>query len=218
MTKKDIQEIEKVHKEIEKRLSGKEKVVYFSYSEYKLFDNLEDTLDLISDSSDGRFSWNIKYIEKKQYMYPSSAADSDMHRTTKTILVPVGVGVKITNPKKLDEIFQKVLMFEDKPVTIKYNATTGTGSVQSKIFKLKDGQADFKVFGELYKNINKSVRRIDVLVLIGSYKKGEELDLERKITDTYEINELVKGIRKKTDLNPRQLVNNKGNLTLLSLI
>ena len=92
---------------------------------------------------------------------------------------------------------------------IYYTTEAGIGFVNGIRFRFKDHQPEFRLFAELYSKINKSVNRELVLSLLNPTTKLE------KSNETYEINEVVKKIRKRTGLNVSQLINNNGNLTLL---
>jgi len=123
---------------------------------------------------------------------------------------------------KLNE--KEMIFFQQEPIPeIHYNSKTGIGFIGLKRFKFKDNQTEYKVFPELYKNINRKVLRKKLLDLIG-FTESKELSnqydskgnkLIGKQSATYKINELVKKIRKRTGLNTNQLVNNNGNLILV---
>lgn len=128
---------------------------------------------------------------------------------------------------KIDE--KKISHFAQSPIPeIYYNCQSGIGFVDGKRFKFKDDQPEFKVFSELYKNINKPLFREKVLRLSNFYKEDEGSDISNIIligkqkrkksqytSATYFINALAKKIRERTGLNINQLVNNNGNLTLV---
>lgn len=94
---------------------------------------------------------------------------------------------------------------------ISYNKESGIGYVDGKRFKFKDHKPEYKVFLELYENINKRVLRKKVLELIGVSKDDD--NISRKL-NTETINELTKEIRKRTSLDTNTLALNNGNLTL----
>jgi len=100
----------------------------------------------------------------------------------------------------------------EKMPEIFYDKETGLGYINSKKFKLKDNQPDYKIFAKLYCQIGKKLLRSDILKIIGR----EESEAER-INNTFAINELAKKIRSRTNLNTEQLVNNNGNLTLRAI-
>lgn len=104
---------------------------------------------------------------------------------------------------------------DKKTPSIEYNSITGIGVVNTKKFKFKDHQPEYRVFKLLYENINKKVLRYDILLATHFYEDGEDQDPARKINETNDINEVAKKIREKTGLNTEQLVNNNGNLTLI---
>jgi len=96
------------------------------------------------------------------------------------------------------------------PKGVYYNPNTGVGYAYSKRFKFKNDQPDFSIFAELYKNINHSVSRSEILKMIGY----EEVGTKDTIA-TYKINEVVKKMRSMTGLNTDQIVNNNGAITLV---
>lgn len=107
---------------------------------------------------------------------------------------------------------------------IHYNFKTGIGFVDGKRFKFKDDQPEYILFDRLYKQIGKRLLKKEVLKILKVdtekpfLKEPEWIGRKRKdteITHTYIINELVKKMRKRTGLNPNELVNNNGNLTLV---
>lgn len=123
---------------------------------------------------------------------------------------------------RIDE--KKIKDFTQSPITeIYYNCQSGIGFINGKRFKFKDDQLEYKVFPELYKNINLKVLRKKVIDLMGFTESKEFLNSDDnkgnkfivKQNATYRINELAKKIRKRTELNTNQLVNNNGNLTLV---
>lgn len=106
---------------------------------------------------------------------------------------------------------------------IYYNRASGTGYVGKKQFKFKNHQPEYRVFAELYTNINKEISREKVLALMG-FKESEDLGEQNsadgkkliiKVSATYEINELAKKIRKRAGLSRNELVMNNGALTLI---
>ena len=90
---------------------------------------------------------------------------------------------------------------------IYYNPITGKGWVKGKIFTFKDHQPEFLLFEKLYKNINTTIKRNEVLNITGTSPNI-------KMT-TFYINDLVKKIRMRTQLNTQELVQNNGNITLV---
>jgi len=92
---------------------------------------------------------------------------------------------------------------------INYNCKTGTGHTKLKKFKFKNHQPEFRVFAEMYKNINNPIVREKVLQISVCKELGED----RK---TYFINELAKKMRKRTGLTKDDIVNNNGDLTLVA--
>ena len=132
-------------------------------------------------------------------------------RTSETVLelekVKEGLVSKLGNYSHVPEIY--------------YNKQSGDGYANNKKFKFKNHRPEYKIFAEPYdglsnKNLNSTVSRERVLVLMESYKEGEKQadDSEAKTGDTLEINELTKTIREKTGLNTEQLSINNGSLTL----
>ena len=95
-----------------------------------------------------------------------------------------------------------------------YQLAAGIGEYNGKDFKLKTEPKRI-LFSELYKQINNTVGRYQVLEIIGFYDKNEKPNPANKTNETYEINKIVKELRKDIGLDTKQLVNNSGNLTLL---
>ncbi len=104
---------------------------------------------------------------------------------------------------------------EKEASALYYNETTGIGRNGTENFKLKDGSSAYKVFKFLYKKPNKKMYRYDVLVQCGFYEDGEAIDKTKKTLETAKINALAKSLRSKIGLNSKNLVNNRGNLTLV---
>lgn len=98
----------------------------------------------------------------------------------------------------------------DKPKNkgIFYNSTTGIGWANGKKFKFKDHQPEFALFKVLISQIDKPVKKDEVVAIIRSMGKGKEAD------PTLLITKLVTKIRKKTKLSTCELVQNNGNITL----
>ena len=90
---------------------------------------------------------------------------------------------------------------------IYYNSTTGKGWSKGKIFTFKDHQPEFILFEKLYKNIGTTIKRNEVLNITGTPPDDK--------VATYYINDLVKKMRMRTQLNTRELVQNNGNITLV---
>ena len=139
-----------------------------------------------------------------------------------------------TEPKKLFEMFNALVKSEYKNLKpeikkflegkvlsglrtgeIEYNPATGKGFHGSREFTLGDGSAEHRLFSKLYEKINTRISRYDVLELIRFYEDGEDSDPARKNAETESINTVTKKIRARVGLTPKQLVLNKGNLTLL---
>lgn len=91
---------------------------------------------------------------------------------------------------------------------IYYNSITGKGWFKDKDFTFKDHQPEFRLFKELYGHIGETIKRFDVLIIMGKTEGT-------KNSQTNEINELVKKIRARTQLNTKELVQNNGNITLV---
>lgn len=98
---------------------------------------------------------------------------------------------------------------------IYYHKESGVGFFGKKRFKFKDHQSEFRVFGKLFDNINRSIQRHKILQLMEFYTGDEKPNKALKSDETYEINELCKKIRKRTGLSINELVNNNGNLSLI---
>lgn len=94
---------------------------------------------------------------------------------------------------------------------IVYNDKTGIGITENKRFKFKNHQPEFRIFAEMYKNINNPIIRGEVLKISACKELGED-------TKTYFINELTKKMRKRTGLTKDNIVNNNGDLTLVAEI
>ncbi|MDB5260276.1 MAG: hypothetical protein JWN37_507 [Candidatus Nomurabacteria bacterium] len=103
---------------------------------------------------------------------------------------------------------------KDIPV-ITYDPATGDGQVLGgRKFKFKYDGKEFKLFRELYKNINTVIKRYDVVIAIEIYEDGDKPIEAQRSLDTEKINRAVTKIREKTGLTPEQLSNNDGNLIL----
>lgn len=108
---------------------------------------------------------------------------------------------------------------------IHYNKQTGVGFVDGAQFKFKDHQPEYRVFAEMYKQVNNTVPRNEVLALMGLLESENRLGQNEnsnesvsKTAETYKINELAKKMRKRTRLNKNTLVMNNGNLTLVGKV
>ena len=111
---------------------------------------------------------------------------------------------------KLETIIKnKELLFNNGDPKVYFDIETGQGSVDGRSFRLTvDGQ-EYNLFKALYKNINKKVERLEALRIVGFYKPRENRDPERRTIETYQLNEVVKGLRRKTGLSSNNLVLNR---------
>lgn len=113
----------------------------------------------------------------------------------------------------LDELAKEKIVIKNAPeakggkTSIYYHPTTGKGWAKNKAFTFKDHQPEFRLFGELYKKINKPVSRQRVLSLIGK-PEGRMA--------AYHITNSVKKIRARTKLNSLEVAQNNGNITLVA--
>lgn len=116
-----------------------------------------------------------------------------------------GGEVKVNKPR-LDELRKDFSAAgkADHLADIYYNPKTGIGYANKKHFHLKINQPEFKVFPEMYRNINDVVNTKTVARLL-----GDEVGLVSK------ANEIAKSLRRKTGLTKDEIVPNKGTLTLV---
>lgn len=97
-------------------------------------------------------------------------------------------------------------LFAEKIVRpIKYNSSTGSGTLRRKDFKLKDNQPEFFLFKELYESYNEPIKRTKILKILNHPDDSDA---------TFAINDLAKKIRSRTGLTTKELVLNNGNITL----
>lgn len=101
--------------------------------------------------------------------------------------------------------------------TVSYNPVSGYGYIGDRKFKFVDGTPEYRVFGKLYENINKKLGRYDVLEIGHFYEDGEEPNPTKKTLETAFINGVTKTMREKTGLSVEQIVQNRGNLTLVGI-
>ena len=165
---------------------------------------------------------------------------SSRGQTEKSILIEfLSHELYKTNLKNFKQALGKTLQKQNKPPLIKpmrlpeteierlpkisYDSVSGIGYVNDKRFKFKDDQPEYKIFEKLYKRIGKKLLRKKVLKIMGIQNEEPFLKepkwirqkkKDTEVTDTYRINEIVKKIRKRTELTPDELVNNNGNLIL----
>ena len=97
---------------------------------------------------------------------------------------------------------------------IYFDIRTGKGYAR-KDFKFSRKAKPYKVFRELYENMNELVSRISVLVLMKKCREDEGEQEEARTMNTYYITEMSKLLRKSTGLTPSELVQNSGALVLL---
>jgi hypothetical protein len=94
---------------------------------------------------------------------------------------------------------------KDSKKIITYNNITGMGRVDHHPFKFKNHQPEFRLFSDLYDNMNTAVPFERVKVLIG----GESHSWSQRITT------LVTKIKRRTKLTKDDIVQNNGSLTLI---
>jgi hypothetical protein len=118
-----------------------------------------------------------------------------------------GAEVNINEPKynKLRNEFSEAVRI-GRLIGIYYDKNTGVGYANDKRFHLKINQSDFKIFPELYRNINQPIEKETIAKLLGHTGTG----LGSK------INELAKSLRTKTNTTKDVIVLNKGTLTLVA--
>ena len=135
---------------------------------------------------------------------------------------------KLSNKK-----FIRGNIIETEPKLL-YNLETGMGYFEDKEFKFRDGTIEFKLFNEAYQNYGKKVKREKVIEILNISKEEKNNDpskvfsafseysgsrpkkrTTREVTITESLNNVVKKIRTKTGLSPKQFVNNLGNITLI---
>lgn len=128
--------------------------------------------------------------------------------------------VGITNKENFEFFYEQLERFtgvksglSNKNLEIYYQEA-GIGTANGKEFKIRT-EIKRNLFSELYKQINHPVIRSWVLILITYYDENEKPSLANKSTETYEINKIVKELRKDVGINKKQLINNNGNLTLI---
>lgn len=119
-----------------------------------------------------------------------------------------------TNENASVNSYQIPLTINTALPTVSYDAISGVGYINQNRFKFKDHQPEYRVFAELFRNINLKVSRKSVLKLMGYNDDNNQVIKARKSDETFAINELVTKIKKRTSLNKDQLINNNGNLTL----
>lgn len=130
------------------------------------------------------------------------------------------------NRKQFKKFYEGTARKEHSSDGIYYDKYTGVGYAYGRRFKFKNDQPEFLIFAEMYDDINRPLARARVLQL-ANYEKSEDETFE-KLSDnpkrkssshtsaTYFINELAKKMRGMTGLSIDQLVNNNGDLTLVS--
>ncbi len=107
---------------------------------------------------------------------------------------------------------------ENKLPIIIYNEITGIGTVNGNNFRFARGRKGgmmFRLFARLYKRMNQSINRFDVLEAISFYESGQESDSNNSTLETKAITNVVSKIRDKTGLNQQELVVNNGDVTLV---
>lgn len=132
-------------------------------------------------------------------------------KSVHNILMKIGSEAESVKEERVKKVSEK----PSNLALIEYNVTTGMGSNGDIKFKFKDGSEEYLIFKLLYSKINKKIERQDVLIAAGFYQDYEKPDPTRKTSETACINEIVKTMREKTELDTDQLVNNGGNLTLV---
>lgn len=129
--------------------------------------------------------------------------------------------IGITSKDNFDFFYEQLGKLTDKFVKNRnknyaeiYYQKAGIGTINRSDFKLHTKEKR-RVFEELYLHMSEPIPRQRVLKLIGFYDEDEIPNTAYRANETYKINQLVKELRGDTGLNPRQLVNNNGDLTLI---
>jgi hypothetical protein len=95
-----------------------------------------------------------------------------------------------------------------------YAPELGIGFIKGRKFKLTEGHTKFKLFNEVVKN--QKITREKVLAILNL--DDDKNNTRNRTDNTYEINGIVKELRKTTHLDKTELTNNGGTISLLTEI